>query len=199
VGRYPGGILRRNVRTKRTKRTKCPRTGFRRGGSVRLESLMPPLFELKGDGTTALQENHDGLPPRPGRSGQVVLPSCQRAFYLKRSPGRTPAHRASHLLTLRSVARRGNTEWKAWSISFVEQCTAYEAERGCSAEGARRTRAFRKLVAAARNPRFGAKPGSAVAVRRRRNMNCYFHSSTVCRMRRETLRVFFHLGSGAHA
>jgi hypothetical protein len=65
------------------------------------------------------------------------------------------------------------------------------AEKRCSAEGARRTRAFRKLVAAARNPRFGAKPGSAVAVRRRRNMNCYFHSSTVCRMRRETLRLFF--------
>jgi len=29
------------------------------------------------------------------------------------------------------------------------------------------------------------------AVRRRRNMNCYFHISTVFRMRRETLRVFF--------
>jgi hypothetical protein len=63
-----------------------------------------------------------------------------------------------------------------------------------SAEGALGTRAFCKLVAAARNPRFGAKPGSAVAVRRRRNMNCYFHTSTVCRMRRETLRIFLQLG-----
>jgi hypothetical protein len=52
-------------------------------------------------------------------------------------------------------------------------------DAGVSAEGALSTRAFCKLMTAARNPRFGAKPDSAVAVRRRRNMNCYFHSSTV--------------------
>jgi len=78
VGRLaaPGPVtgsdfLCKNVRTKRTMRTKCPRTGFRRGGSVRLKRLMrhkPPLFELKGDGTTALQAIHDGLAPRPGWS-----------------------------------------------------------------------------------------------------------------------------------
>ena len=61
-----------------------------------------------------------------------------------------------------------------------------------SAEGAPSS-CFRKLVATAQNPRFDAKPGSAVEVRRRRKRNCYFHSSTVRRMRRETLRVFFQL------
>ena len=60
-----------------------------------------------------------------------------------------------------------------------------------SAEGALGTRALCKLVVAARKQQFGAKPSSAVAVRRRRKMNCYFHTSTVFRMRRETLRIFF--------
>jgi hypothetical protein len=69
VGRYPGGILRRNVRTKRTMRTKCPRTGFRRGGSVRLKRLMrhKPPFRMEGNGLTAFQVIQDVLPPRPGR------------------------------------------------------------------------------------------------------------------------------------
>jgi hypothetical protein len=33
-------FLWKYVRTKRAKRTKCPRIGFRRGGSVRLKRLM---------------------------------------------------------------------------------------------------------------------------------------------------------------
>jgi hypothetical protein len=53
-----------------------------------------------------------------------------------------------------------------------------------SAEGALGARALCKLVVVARKQEFGAKPSSAVAVRRRRKMNCYFHTSTVFRMRR---------------
>jgi hypothetical protein len=63
-----------------------------------------------------------------------------------------------------------------------------------SAEGALNTRAFVSWL------RRHGKSGSVLsraapsAVRRRRNMNCYFHISTVFRMRREALRFFFQLG-----
>jgi hypothetical protein len=70
---------------------------FQRGGSVRLKRLMrhkPPLFELKGDGTNGFQVTHDGRPTRRGRCPQFVVPSCQRPIHGKRTPGRTPAHRA---------------------------------------------------------------------------------------------------------
>jgi hypothetical protein len=58
------------------------------------------------------------------------------------------------------------------------------------------TRAFCKLVAAARKEQFGAKPGSAVAFRRRWQVNSYFHISTVFRKRREALRIYFTIGAG---
>ena len=50
--------------------------------------------------------------------------------------------------------------------------------------------------AAARNERFGAEPGRA-AVRRLRRMFSYFHSSTVCQERRETLNIYFRNQGGA--
>jgi hypothetical protein len=50
--------------------------------------------------------------------------------------------------------------------------------------------------AAARNERFGAEPGRA-AVRRLRRMFSYFHSSTVCQERRETLNIYFPSQGGA--
>ena len=64
-------------------------------------------------------------------------------------------------------------------------------DAGASAESVQGTRALCELVAASRNLRFGAKPSSAVAVSRRRNMNCYSHSSMDFQTRRETFRVYF--------
>ena len=64
-------------------------------------------------------------------------------------------------------------------------------DAAASAESVQGTRALCELVAASRNLRFGAKPSSAVAVSRRRNMNCYSHSSTVSQTRRETFRIYF--------
>ena len=63
-----------------------------------------------------------------------------------------------------------------------------------SAEGALSTRAFVSWLR--RHGTRGSVLSRAApsAVRRRRNMNCYFHTSTVCRMRRETLRIFLQLG-----
>jgi hypothetical protein len=169
-------------------RTKCPRTGFRRGGSVRLK----PPFRMEGDGPTAFQVIHDALPPRPGRC--PVKLCCQVVKELSIVRGRLGAL----LLIVQIICSlngpspgAGIQSGKRGQSVLFNNAQLTRARETIRAEGARRIRAFRKLVAAARNPRFGAKPGSAVAVRRRRNMNCYFHSSTVCRMRRETLRVFF--------
>jgi hypothetical protein len=82
---------------------------------------------------------------------------------------------ALHLGVGIQSGKRGESVW-----FNKEQLMIAENNAAVSADGAR---AFFKLVAAARNERFGAKPGS-VAVRRRRSMNCYFHSSTVFRIRR---------------
>ena len=127
-------------------------------------------------------------------SGQVVVLSCQRAAHLR---GRLGALLLIAQITcsLRGpVAGRRNSEWEALQTSFCLTMNSLRSPRNdaaVNAESVLGTRALCKLVAAARNPRFGAKPGSAVRMRRRRNMNCYFHSSTVCRMRRETSRIFF--------
>jgi hypothetical protein len=66
-----------------------------------------------------------------------------------------------------------------------------------SAEGALSTRAFVSWLR--RHGTRGSVRSRAApsAVRRRRNMNCYFHISTVFRMRRETLRFFFAIRAGA--
>jgi len=127
---------------------------------------------------------------------------CQvvKELPFKRAPGRTHAYRAkspAHSATpplgigIQSGKRRKSV------LLTTNSLRSPRNDAAVSAQGALGTRAFCKLVAAARNPRFGAKPGSAVAVRRRRNMNCYFHTSTVCRMRRETLRIFFAIRAGA--
>jgi hypothetical protein len=50
--------------------------------------------------------------------------------------------------------------------------------------------------AAARKERFGAEPGGA-AVRRHWRIFCYFHSSTICQGRRETLNIYFRHQGGA--
>ena len=83
-------------------------------------------------------------------------------------------------------------------ISFVSYGQLTMAEEGCSQKrgSAPSTRAFCKLVAAARKEQFGAKPGSAVAFSRRWQVNCYFHISTVFRKRRETLRIYLAIGAG---
>jgi hypothetical protein len=72
------------------------------------------------------------------------------------------------------------------------------AKKCCSRQrgGVLGPRAPFALVTAARNMRFGAKPGSVAPVRRRRNMICYTHSSAVFQMRRETLKIYFFLGLG---
>jgi hypothetical protein len=85
---------------------------------------------------------------------------------------------ALHLGVGIQSGKRGESVW-----FNKEQLMIAENNAAVRAEGALSARAFFKLVAAARNERFGAKPGS-VAVRRRRSMNCYFHSSTVFRIRR---------------
>ena len=153
---------------------------------------------MKGDGTTAFQVTHDG-PTRRGRCPQVVVPSCQRPAHGKRAPGRTPAHRAIMCSLCGPVAGRRNTEWKAWSISSVTMSSLRwpRNDAAVSAKGALSTRAFVSWL------RRHGKSGSVLsraapsAVRRRRNMNCYFHISTVFRMRREALRVFFAIRAGA--
>jgi hypothetical protein len=78
------------------------------------------------------------------------------------------AHSAAQSLGVgRQSGRRGQ------SVLFNNaQLTNAENDAAVSGEGSLSTRAFCKLVAAARKERFGAEPGSAVAVRRRRNMNC---------------------------
>jgi hypothetical protein len=192
-------FLCKYVRTKRTMRTKCPRTGFRRGGSVRLKRLMrhKPPFRVERGWDDCFASIHDGLPPRPGRSPVILW--CQVVKELRIIRGRLGAL----LLIAQSSAHFAARRW-AWGYrveSVVNQfCLTTNSLRGprndaaVGAQGALGTRAFCKPVAAARNPRFGAEPGSAFAVKRRRNMNCYFHSSTVFRMRRGTLRVFLQLG-----
>jgi hypothetical protein len=79
-------------------------------------------------------------------------------------------------------------------LSNNEQLTM--AEKRCSRKRGRRSQhsCFRKLVAAAREDDSVLSRAAPSAVRRRRNMNCYFHISTVFRMRRETLRFFLQLG-----
>jgi hypothetical protein len=143
------------VRTKRTKRTKRPRTGFRRGGSVRLKRLMrhKPPFRVERGWDDCFSSNSGCSSPTAGPvSGQIVVPSCQRAVHRKRSPGRTPAHRAIICSLCGPAAGRRNTEW-----GVVNQfCLTMHSLRGprndaaVSAEGAPSTRAFCKLVAAAR-------------------------------------------------
>src|ERR1700722_17552390 len=73
-------------------------------------TLLSPPFELKGDGTNGFQVLHDGLPTRRGRCPQVVVPSCQRPTHGKRTPGRTPAHRAIIYSLCGLVAGRRNPE-----------------------------------------------------------------------------------------
>ena len=165
---------------------------------MRLKRLMrhKAPFRMEGNGLTAFQVIHDALPPWPGRC--PVKLCCQVVKELSIVRGRLSALLLIAQSSAHSVARRWAQEYRGESV--VNQfCLTMHSLRGpekrYSAEGARGIRAFRKLVvAAARNLRFGAKPGSAVAVRRRRNMNCYFHTSTVCRMRREALRIFLQLG-----
>ena len=147
-----------------------------------------------------MQAIHDALPPRPRRC--PVKLCCQVVKELSIVRGRlsallliaqSSAHSAAPPLGAGiQSGRRGQ------SVLFnqMHSLRGPRNDAAVSAEGALSTRALCKLVAAARNPRLGAKPGSAVVVRQRRNMNCYFHSSTVSRMRRktETLRIFLQLG-----
>ena len=58
------------------------------------------------------------------------------------------------------------------------------------------TRAFCKLVAAARKERSVLSRAAAVTARRRWHMNSYFHSSTVFRKRRD-FQGFFSVRAGA--
>ena len=66
-----------------------------------------------------------------------------------------------------------------------------------SAKGALSTRAFVSWLRRHGKSSSVLSRAAPSAVRRRRNMNCYFHISTVFRMRRETLRVFFAIRAGA--
>jgi hypothetical protein len=66
-----------------------------------------------------------------------------------------------------------------------------------SAEGALSTRAFVSWLRRHGKSSSVLSRAAPSAVRRRRNMNCYFHISTVFRRRRETLRVFFAIRAGA--
>jgi hypothetical protein len=126
-------------------------------------AISPP-FELKRDGTNGFQVTHDGLPTRRGRGPQVVVPSCQRPTHGKRTPGRTPAHRAIICsLSASSLGVGIQSGKRGQSVLFNdEQLTM--AEKRCSRKRGRRSghSCFRKLVAAARKERFGAKPCSAV-------------------------------------
>jgi hypothetical protein len=135
VGRYPGGILRRNVRTKRTKRTKCPRTGFRRGGNVRLKRHKPPLFELKGDGTTALQAIHDGLAPRPGWFPVMLCGQVVKELRIIEDAWAHSCSSRNHLLTRWPC--RWAQEYRAESV--VNQfCLTMHSLRGPRNDGARK-------------------------------------------------------------
>src|SRR5229473_5265878 len=76
---------------------------FRRVEVCALSALCAksPPFELEGMGRRLLWSDEWWSPPR-GRAGvrSFVVPSCQRPVHRKRTPGRTPAHHAIHLLTL---------------------------------------------------------------------------------------------------
>jgi hypothetical protein len=78
-----------------------------------------PVVWVGFPGPTVFSILHDVSFQTGPVSGQVMLPSCQRTVYRKRSPGRTPADRVNNLVTPQSVARRRNTEWKARSIGIV--------------------------------------------------------------------------------
>jgi hypothetical protein len=94
----------KNVRTKRTKRTKYPLTHTRLGESVRLKRPMrhkPPGSELKAEetGRFALLICARFLRPRPV-SGQVVTSNCQRSADLRRTHWAHPCLLRSLLLPL---------------------------------------------------------------------------------------------------
>jgi hypothetical protein len=121
-------------------------------------------------------------------SGHVVVPVVKELPIVR---GRLSAllliaQSSGHSAAL-SLGVRIQSGKRGQSVLFINESLRWPRNvEAVSAEGALSTRAFCKLVAAARKERFGAKLDSAVAMKRRRNMNCYFHSSTVCGMRRET-------------
>jgi len=157
----------------------------------------PPFSRRKGWEDCFFSSDKSQSSPGPGPvSGHVVAPSCQRAVHRKRTPRRTPAHHTIHLLTSWTSSPGEETQAGKGGISFVSHGQLTMAEVGCSRKrgSALSTRAFCKLVVAARKERFGATPGRAVTVRRRWHMNSYFHSSTVFRARREAFRIFLQLG-----
>jgi hypothetical protein len=115
-------------------------------------AISPP-FRVERGWDDCFSSNSGCSSPTAGPvSGQIVVPSCQRAVHRKRSPGRTPAHRAIICSLCGPAAGRRNTEW-----GVVNQfCLTMHSLRGprndaaVSAEGTLSTRAFCKLVAAAR-------------------------------------------------
>jgi hypothetical protein len=133
-------FLCRNVRTKRTKRTKDVVLSFRRGKSVRHKrpKRHKPPFEPAGDGTTCfLQPIHDG--PHACR---VDVRSCCDAWLSKSWSSQENALGAPLLCNHCShcappVDEGTQTEERGKPISFLQR-TAYDSQKSSSRERGKR-------------------------------------------------------------
>ncbi len=138
-------------------------------------------------------QSTEDLPPHGWPvSGQVVLPSCQRTAGLRRRLGALVliAQIICSLCGLRlGVGVPSKKSYQAvWfnnaQLTIAKKCVTVSGE------------VFWALVLPLRWLRRHGTCGSVLSRaasprEARRRMNCYFHSSTVFQMRRETLKIYF--------
>jgi hypothetical protein len=139
----------KNVRTKRTMRTKCPHFQV----SARKVCAIGPPYRSEGNGTTCFSARPRAAFPSPPGSGLVVALSCQRPVHFERAHWAHLCSLSNYLLTSRAPRRA--KEYSAWSISFLTM-NSLRKPRKDATDGAFRTRPFYRLVAAARRKQFGA-------------------------------------------